>query len=57
MLNRQPRRQPMSEGSFSLSFVQILDGLNGRISSKHEKELRAALFLSRGSFLSTVKKY
>ena len=57
MLNRQPRRQPMSEGSFSLSFVQTLDGLNGRISSKHEKKLRAALFSSRESFSSTVKKY
>ena len=55
--NRQPRRQPMREGSFSLSFVQILDGLNGRISCKYAKKLRAALFSSRASLISTVKKH
>ena len=47
----------MREGSFSLSFVQILDGLNGRIGSQHVKKLRAALFSSRGSLASTVKKH
>ena len=57
ILNRQPRRQPMREGSFSLSFLQILDGLNGRIGSQHVKKLRAALFSSRGSLASTVKKH